>query len=221
MKNTQTFPLVMLPSEKANYSQDYKLQSGENVSVVILNTLILNKDNNKLVLNKNECWAAGNDTDILIPQHLYILSDEEIKEGDYFYSIRLLIEKAIINYSSKEHFGKIIATTDKSLNLPLIHGSFLPPFIKVYNEGKQITEVDLKMNRITVFPGTNSNKKETYQELELKTRPDNTVIVLESKKYSRDEVVKLFERLGEDLEKKYKSIENPSTAINKWIQENL
>ena len=48
-------------------------------------------------------------------QHIYITSDEEIKEGDWFYSVRELIEKSIINYPKGEHFGKVILTTDQDL----------------------------------------------------------------------------------------------------------
>lgn len=44
-------------------------------------------------------------------EHYIVVDDSEIKKGDYFYSIRNLIEKAIINYPSGEHIGKITHST--------------------------------------------------------------------------------------------------------------
>ena len=43
--------------------------------------------------------------------HYVVVDDSEIKEGDSFYSVRNLIEKAIINYPSGEHIGKITHST--------------------------------------------------------------------------------------------------------------
>jgi len=75
----------LLPTE--NYKQDYTLQSGEVVKVVRLGQLILNKETNELSVNKNPQWAASCDTDVLVPHHIYITSDEEIKEDDWCYHI--------------------------------------------------------------------------------------------------------------------------------------
>ena len=77
MKNIHVLPTV-------NYRQDYALQSGEVVEVVRLGQLIKNSETNELLINKNSHWAASCDTDVLIPYHIYITSDEEIKVGDWF-----------------------------------------------------------------------------------------------------------------------------------------
>lgn len=91
-------------------------------------------------------------------QHLHFTSNEEIKEGDKFiwksqmygnteiytfkedigYGIRIA-EGYIVNHSG--NFGKVIATTDKSLNLPLIPQSFIEEYVK--NKG-EIKEVDVE-----------------------------------------------------------------------------
>jgi len=47
--------------------------------------------------------------------NLYFIEDVKIEKGDYFYSVRLLIEKAEINYPAGEHIGKVIATTNPIL----------------------------------------------------------------------------------------------------------
>ena len=68
-----------------------------------------------------------------IAKHIYITSDEEIKEGDWFYSVRELIEKAIINYPKGEHFGKVILTTNGDLikdGVQAIDDEFLNWFVK-------------------------------------------------------------------------------------------
>jgi hypothetical protein len=65
--------------------------------------------------------------------NIYITSNEEIKEGDWFYSVRELIEKAIINYPKGENFGKIILTTDQFLidnGVQAIDDEFLEWFVK-------------------------------------------------------------------------------------------
>ncbi len=153
--NRKTFEVVMLPTEKS----------------------IIHLSKNNVLIESIEITGCS-DLYRLTPQHLYILSDEEIKIGDW-----------VIEYQSKDSVGevhfinseyilskdiqkKIIATTDNSLGLPLIHDSFLPPFIKAYNEGKQITEVDLEMQI-------------SYHQEEIcdggyivKKRPDNTVIIV-------------------------------------------
>ncbi len=83
----------------------------------------------KLVLKKE--LSKCNDGLLSGQRHVYITSDEEIKVGDWFYSVRELIEKAIINYPKGEHFGKIILTTDQSLDgVQAIYDEFLEWFVK-------------------------------------------------------------------------------------------
>jgi hypothetical protein len=104
----------LIPTE--NYKQDYTLQSGEVVKVVRLGQLILNKETNELSVNKNPHWAASCDTDVLVPHHIYITSDEEIKKDDWFLDI---ISNTI--HQAKQGTGvfntrkKIILTTDQYL----------------------------------------------------------------------------------------------------------
>jgi len=81
-------------------------------------------------------------------QHLYILSYDEIKKGDWFYSIagfeKPLIEKAIMNLPTTEHIKKIIATTNPELHfkesyVDKISKSDIEYIISLHNgEGKGI-----------------------------------------------------------------------------------
>ena len=73
------------------------------------------------------------DSDISINQHIYITSDEEIKEGDWVFNFEY---NYIVRYDSKKHddkfwYKKIILTTDKSLDcVQPIDDEFLEWFVK-------------------------------------------------------------------------------------------
>ncbi len=99
-------------------------------------------------------------------QHVYIVSDEEIKEGNWY----LWLNNKQISEASKNivdtdlqilnrhlkssHIAKIIATTDKSLkysveqfdgvhswNLPAPSQLFIEKYIQKYNQGNPITDI--------------------------------------------------------------------------------
>lgn len=91
--------------------------------------------------------------------HLYILSDEDPKIGDYGldpgfdepFRIKkdLASEDCFIDtndnirytYNDPHWVYKVIATTDSTLTLPLIPNEFIKTFIKAYNEQKSIQDV--------------------------------------------------------------------------------
>ncbi len=75
-------------------------------------------------------------------QELYIVSDEKMLISDWCIDNNVI---TLFNSKRSENSKKIIATTDKSLGLPLIDDSFLPIFIKSYNNGNKILEVELEM----------------------------------------------------------------------------
>jgi len=93
------------------------------------------------------------------PQHLYILSDDEIKEGDWFYDIfSESIKKCFEIPPLEDAAYKIIASTDPSLYtkinpstqrvnelnpylLPSPSQSFIEKYVSEYNKGNIITEV--------------------------------------------------------------------------------
>jgi len=99
----------------------------------------------------------------ITPHHLYILSEEEIKEGDWYYtpikrSIEQCVNKLLIIKGGSNDVVqlKIIATTDTSLRIggntgrrengisipiPQPSESFIQKYVEKYNKGEQITEV--------------------------------------------------------------------------------
>ena len=106
------------------------------------------------------------------PQHLYIISDDEIKESDYCYSYKTnKIVKATCDVSKKANknigfWKKVIATTDNSLQwldesernyelarpnglwkcLPQPSQQFIQKFVEEYNKGNVITDVLVEYN---------------------------------------------------------------------------
>ncbi len=191
----------MLPTEKA---KNVFLIKGNNTGSL---------EKVSQTLSYNEKWQNP----FYTPQHLYILSGEEIKKGEYITDYNVIvkyIDSGIVDPNkSLVKYKKVIATTDKSLGLPLIHDSFLPPFIKAYNEGKQITEVDLETRSVIrvesakqydfdeiivdgeFFQFIHMDSKFDLNSISfIKTRQDNTVIIHESKKYSKQEVINLCQR---------------------------
>jgi len=106
-------------------------------------------------------WGKENNNDKLGDnQHLYILSDEEIKVGDWFYADEYSKPEQAKHFDGKlvngfvvEFCKKIIATTDSSLrigklevggkieHLPQISQSFIEIFVEEYNKDNVITEV--------------------------------------------------------------------------------
>lgn len=225
----KTHPVVMLSTEKSK--------------------LCLNKQINHLVWSNTD-YNLG---DTFPNQHLYIISDDEIKEGDWIYWSGIGDQPKIAQakgncdfYNKSEYYHKIVAATDQSLIvsseattspnpiklLPQIPISFIKAYIKAYNEGKPITEVDLEMTQIlpSNLPEDTKGRTISFKMMkQIKTRLDNTVIVHQSKMYSRDEVKNLIIKVHTDLAshsntlfyEKWASKLSFYEMRDKWIEENL
>jgi hypothetical protein len=81
-------------------------------------------------------------------QHLYVISEEEIKEGDWYIddgdNVRQSVTSDNSYWERRSDYMKIIATTDKSLNLPSIPHSFIAYFIEQYNLNNAISSVEVE-----------------------------------------------------------------------------
>lgn len=176
--------VVMLPTNKKHFNK------GE----IILNPFI-----NDLYIASMGCTCYDNE----IPQHLYITSDEEIKEGDWCYnSKRKSIElgKYMIGTNEFIFCKKIIATTDISLQyaidkspynmeiygLPHLSQQFIEDYIKEYNKGNVITDVEVEYEKIINpiwesyfefidYCMKNGYNEQWYSKEKLKVNPDNTI----------------------------------------------
>lgn len=182
-------------------------------------------------------------------QHLYFLSDDEIKEDDSYLntsSNRLIAqatkddEKYFKNYP--HNCKKIIATTDESLRisykennhqplssnnytLPRPSDSFIKKYIEEYNAGRQITKVlvEYEDKGKVIWEEYGGMVDSTWiANIILKVNPDNTITITKLKdSYSREEVIEL---LYDALTSNGPGLWNvgwDSEDANNWIKENL
>ena len=174
--------------------------------------------NNVLNFAKNEDWLVIYNP---IKQHLYITSDEEIKENSLVLlpnnTIHRMNASDMISYldSQSKATKRIIATTQPFMNLPKPSQQFIEKYIEEYNKGNVITKVDVEYDA-----DYNERYKAYYADtIELKVNPDNTINIKPIKdSWSREEVIKLFHKYKIDHDgdgSYYKDI------LNKWIAENL
>lgn len=121
-------------------------------------------------------------------QHLYFLSDEEIQVGDYYtiYDSQSIHKASGMNQTwYNEMCKKVVATTDTSLNIPLIPQSFVEKYVE---KNGVIDEVMIEMVQCFSFEKGKRNLP--------KIRKDNTVIVSKVKNtWTRDEVIDLLNNM--------------------------
>lgn len=165
-------------------------------------------------------------------QHLYILSDEEIKVGDWILN-NLLMDKSPIQVTKElledgllKEDKKIIATTDRSLiekiemlgtgstyvfNLSQPPQSFIDYFVEQFNKGNVIDKVLVEWEESYDFGWKN-----------IKVNPDNTINILPNKdSWTKDEVNELINSF-EILCKHYQGNQDwfPSKK-SEWLKNNL
>lgn len=225
MKNTQTMQVVMLPTEDASPIVKF----------------IGNIAKGNLVY---EPTLADRDKDEQ-NQNLYVVSNAEIKEGDWQYTkLHGVTNAKNLLWSKQENTRKIEATTDKSLNLicghcgnvkiglptgicgicgkfrtkdliPQIPQSFIEAYVKA--EGK-ITEINVEIEMLNIDEIRERGKGFLNQDnSKIKTREDGTIIIHPSKAYTREEVKNLCTK-ALVLQGVFATKEK---LINKWIEENL
>lgn len=166
------------------------------------------------------------------PQHLYFLSDEEPKGGDWVYhpihnTIYQWIKNAHIKFDRIDA-KKIIATTDTlgisnltTGKLPNPSKEFIEVFISEYNKGNIITEVMVEYETAT-------NQVPNGKTIDwLKVNPkDNTITIRKVKdSWSRKEVeeklndLHLFIRANAISDNSVRIL--ISKMVKEWIKENL
>ena len=161
----------------------------------------------------NSCAITILNVEIFKHQHLYIISDDEIKEnGTHFYnphSGQLHISGNHTDYKAVNNNGckKIIATTDTLLkieingnrgnllpdvsfdiNLPQPSQQFIQKYIEEYNKGHIITDVLVEYEYLlddrAVLP---------YWNLKINTK-DNTITIKKLKEtYTKEELSQILE----------------------------
>jgi len=219
----------MLPT---NEKVPYKLNKGD---------ICLNK---KGVLEYIVNQPLNIPTILTTPQHLYILSDDEIKEGDW--CLHLITNNISQCHEKGSYYGdwkKIIASTDSSIVIdkepyrvidyskgttngvtimkerdiiiPSIPQSFIDKYVSEYNVDNIITEVLVEYEKN--FYGYFDQGGEDWR-LSLKFNPGNTINIKNLKNsWTRNEVIEILNK-----REKYIAHElTPFMSIDKWIESNL
>ncbi len=155
--------------------------------------------------------------------NLYIISDDEIKEDDWYYDnvvLQIRQWKSFMIYNKLQH-KKVIATTDTSLDLPQPSQQFIQKYIEEYNKGNVITDVLVEYNcgdsHCSLF-GCQKHlgcKNENIQTVKINPK-DNTITIKKVKdSYTREEVENLIYSAMKD--RCYTTV----AEWKKWIEENL
>ena len=182
--------------------------------------------------NPNSCAITVPNVENFKHQHLYIISDDEIKLFDWVYNNKENIVEQITSKTqlifvleeNKENqtFKKIIATTDASLGLPQPSQQFIEKYIEEYNKGNVITDVLVEYQ--TKLEWTYSHSGNRIQEesnpfLKINHK-DNTITIKKVKdSWNREEVIILLEKALAESKEQYSLLDR--VGINKWIEENL
>ena len=167
--------LVMLPTEnKVNALRGYADRS-----------LLFRYQENYQILE-----SEGN---LTCYYYLYLISDEEIREGDKYYDSHNNLILTASESSDHNTYGykKVIACLNPSLNLPQFPSSFLEEYVKRYSS-KQPMEVELEYEEYdhdeewSEIGGAYETSKKR-----VKLNPDNTISIRfkEKKKPYTHEVV--------------------------------
>lgn len=152
------------------------------------------------------------DIGILEAQHLYVLSDEKIEVGDFYYSegINSVYQAVVFPLSCKDA-KKIIVSTDENLGLPNIFTTFLKYFADEYNNGNVINKVTIEseFERLIVCQGY------------VNVRP----IKKQKETWTKEEVIEeKYELMSLFFTQHYNQLSNidmSSEYIRKWVKNNI
>ena len=179
----------------------------------------------------------------LSPQHLYILSSEEIKEDDwciddnnYIFKMTAEFIKNNTHHNWQEYYKKIIATTDILLTdyikveggfgsynkLPRPSDDFLKDFVKAQGKGFDKVLVEY----IKLEEPTDDGNSKKYIQYDLKIAPDNTITIKPVEKEKKDYGIEYLKFIAtrfahECRLKGVVSNHETCTLFDKWIKENL
>lgn len=218
MKTQLKCNVVMLPTEKASACIQIRSKTGVHHPKYPEGYISFITQQSRGTLDPERYW---------IGQHLYFISDREIKEGDWYIHNQkpngLRIYKCT-SIAIPMDAKKIEATTDPSIcsphpsdigmvafQIPQIPESFIQAYVKANGD---IKDVMIEIERVF---GVHTPDFST----EVKTRPDNTVIIHQSKTYTRDEVKIKLENLINAINLHNENDKLCNFIFQDWIEENL
>ena len=205
-------------------------------------------DNNRFIYADKPMSDTQNNRAGYMNQHLYILSSEEIKEGDwciddnnYIFKMTAEFIKNNTHHNWQEYYKKIIATTDEALtykisvdcgssigntlhtkNLPRPSDDFLKAFVKANGKGFDKVLVEY----IKLEEPTDDGNSKKYIQYDLKIAPDNIITIKPVEKGKKDYGIEYLKFIAtrfahECRLKGVVSNHETCTLFDKWIKENL
>ena len=210
MKNEKKCKVLLLPTnEKAVNTKEYQLllsnslfwTSKIDIKRYTGGWFFLNNSS-----NPNSYAITVPNVENFKHQHLYIISDDEIKGGDWFYNIHSkIVGRAAFDFGKDDLAKKIIATTDTSLNetdrfngklwenlLPIPSQQFIEKYIEEYNKGQQITECLVEYEEIYPEHFTYNPNENVINRL--KVDKNNTITIKKVKNsYTQEEVDRMLD----------------------------
>ena len=168
------------------------------------------------ITNNAEVWGNILTSTFGKPQHLYITTDDEIKEDDWYVLTKndgtptTILKATVDGGSLKFNSEKIIATTDTKLKLPQPSKDFIESYCK--------NPVD----KVMVEYGRTMDGTPTYNRLALTSNNEIIIHLIEEKMYSKDEVVQLLMKsLDATVTKHDKFRALFETQLQEWINKKL
>ena len=203
-------------------------------------------DNNRFIYADKPMSDTQNNRAGYMNQHLYILSSEEIKEGesswiinknrDTIYFIKNAQKDEDELKGINKNWNKIIATTDILLTdyikveggfgsynkLPRPSDDFLKDFVKAQGKGFDKVLVEY----IKLEEPTDDGNSKKYIQYDLKIAPDNTITIKPVEKEKKDYGIEYLKFIAtrfahECRLKGVVSNHETCTLFDKWIKENL
>lgn len=206
-KSYKKCKVIMLPTEKAT--------AGCILADQVMHKLRIN------IKGEDYQYSPKN----FIPQHLYILSNEEIKKGDWVIDYRTmvpLVHQFSIDFKD-DKVKKIIASTDPELKLPRPSDAFL----KAYCEKGGIDEVLVEYFGWKDCPkGYSTMEESSWGEKfvgKLKVVPDNTITIKSLKDNSnKEELREVLQQFHPSFQIFLQShVGNTDELIEQWMEKNL
>jgi glycerol-3-phosphate cytidylyltransferase-like family protein len=172
----------------------------------------LTKINDELFFGKNEREMLSEPSLNIAAQHLYIISDEEIKEGDW--GLSKLNEVILFGRSYNEKFyKKIILTTDPDLivmgNITPLDDDFLNWFVK--NPTVEYVTVErLEDGQFVDYLSTGKAVEGVYENYK--------VIIPEEE--PKQETLNKINNMNEEIKKQINLLQEEQTRVKQFINEN-
>lgn len=207
--------LVMLPAnEKANVGEfAIMLNSATGIKPYLSSGIIQRSEGFNMKCEK---------------QHLYIIKDEEIKEGEWFISSLNNLPCKLNERTVTSDITKIIASTDKlrlitkdefggidCQHLPQPSQSFIEKFVEEYNKGRQISEVLVEYERL--FKHNGFMEREFFDAL--KINPKDNTITIRKVDLKGEHIINFVNDFIKEFPEQ--NLEYLKLRAESWIEENL